>query len=151
MVTLHDVALTAFDGTIARVSMRVSAGFYVRSLAHDLGQKLGMGATLEGLRRTRSGVFGLADAITVEALVDGGSGPVAGRLIPMANLLPEVPAVTLTVDDAARARKGLDVMMPASWTTTAALARLLDAGGQLLAIARPGARAGFLHPFVVLN
>ena len=53
----------SFDGDTARLSMQVTAGFYVRSLAHDLGEALGCGAVLTALRRTRSGEFGLERAV----------------------------------------------------------------------------------------
>ena len=51
------------------VTLRVdcSAGFYIRSLAHDLGERLGVGAHLAALRRTRSGDFGLDRAVALDA------------------------------------------------------------------------------------
>ncbi|MDH4065290.1 MAG: tRNA pseudouridine(55) synthase TruB [Acidobacteriota bacterium] len=150
-VTLHEVTVTAFDGDVVWLWLRVSAGFYIRSLAHDLGQRLGMGASLEGLRRTRSGEFGIEDALTVDALATTEREALASRLIPMERLLTAVPAVTLTAESAAKARRGMDVPTPPAWPHCPALARLLDERDRLLAIAKPGARAGFLHPFVVLN
>jgi tRNA pseudouridine55 synthase len=55
-------------GDRARFVAEVSAGTYVRSLAHDLGQALGCGAHLSELRRTRAGEFTLAGAVTLEEL-----------------------------------------------------------------------------------
>lgn len=150
-VTLHEVHLTSFDGDVAEVSMRVSAGFYVRSLAHDIGRRLGMGACLEALRRTRSGAFGLEGAVTVDTLATLGRQALAGLVLPMERLLPQVPAVTLSAEMAVSARRGLDVRAPDGWPAGTPLARLLDERGRLLGMAGPGARAGFLHPFVVLN
>ena len=60
------VEVAAFDGETARLELQVTAGFYVRSLAHDLGDALGCGAHLSALRRTRSGEFGLEHAVRPE-------------------------------------------------------------------------------------
>ena len=67
-VTVSRAALTAFDDDTASVSITCSAGFYVRSFAHELGRMLGCGACLEALRRTRSGEFTLDAAVPFEWL-----------------------------------------------------------------------------------
>ena len=54
-VEIHEATLLGVDGAEARLRLRVSAGFYVRSLAHDLGRQLGTGAHLGALRRVRVG------------------------------------------------------------------------------------------------
>jgi tRNA pseudouridine55 synthase len=150
-VTVSQLDLVAFDDDRATLAMRVSAGFYVRSLAHDLGQALGMGATLEALRRTRAGSFAVEDAITVDALAAGDATALTHGVIPLARLLPEVPALTLSSDDAVRARRGMDLPIPNTWTAAPPLARLLDEHGGLLALATPSAQPGLLHPSVVLG
>jgi len=124
-----------------------SAGFYVRSLAHDIGQALGCGAHLEALRRTRVGRFRVEDALTLDRLeADGGAA-----IVPPSMLLREMPAVTLTEASAHRVAHGNPV--PEADTAAAAapfLARLLDPDGGLLAVAE--ARGdGLLHPVVVLR
>jgi tRNA pseudouridine55 synthase len=150
-VTVSRLELVAFDGTRAALSMRVSAGFYVRSLAHDLGRALGMGATLEALRRTRAGSFGLGEAVTADVLATSDPSALAGRMIPLSHLLPEVPALTLTPAEATSARHGMDVPSPSTSAEVPALTRLLDEHGGLLALATPSRRPGFLHPSVVLS
>jgi tRNA pseudouridine55 synthase len=68
-VTVHDLEMVAFlPPDRARLRVRCSKGTYVRSLASDLGQRLGVGACLVELRRTASGPFTLAQAVTLEAL-----------------------------------------------------------------------------------
>ena len=62
-VTVSRAVLTAFDDDTASVSITCSAGFYVRSFAHELGRMLGCGACLDALRRTRSGHFALETAV----------------------------------------------------------------------------------------
>lgn len=151
MVTVSQLDLLAFDGDRATLAMRVSAGFYVRSLAHDLGRALGMGATLEALRRTRAGAFGLAEAVTVETMATSSAEALAARMIPLAHLLPELPSLVLTPAEAAGARRGMDLPLPAGWHEAPELSRLLDDRGDLLALATPAKRPGFLHPSVVLG
>ena len=150
-VHVEALSLDAYDGERAVVTMTVSPGFYVRSLAHDLGQVLGCGAVLEQLRRTRSGTFSIDDAVTLDTLVTADRASVEGRLIPMAALLTDRPAVHLDADTAARARKGVDLPCPPGWSDTPALTRLFDDRGGLLGLAVPSRQAGWLHPSVVLG
>jgi len=150
-VHVHALSLDVYDGERAVVTMTVSPGFYVRSLAHDLGQALGSGAVLEQLRRTRSGTFSVEDAVTLDTLVTTDRASAAGRVIPMAALLTERPALHLDADTAARARKGVDLPCPPDWSQAPALTRLLDDRGGLLGLAVPSRQAGWLHPSVVLG
>lgn len=150
-VTTYELDLTAFDGQVASLSMVVSAGFYVRSLASDLGRMLGMGAVLESLRRTRAGGFGLADALSADVLVTAGRDALIGRLIPLERLLTDLPSLGLAADDAARARRGMDVPAPTGWGPGPDLVRLLDPEGHLLGLATRSKHQGFLHPSVVLG
>jgi len=153
-VTVHDLTLTPAGPGRVRCRLTCSSGFYVRSLAHDLGQRLGTGGCLEALRREWSDGFGLAQAVPLE-LVDA-EGPVAlARLIVLADLLPDLPALVLTARGAARVAHGCD-LTPADVVPAAAAdaarplhIKLLDARGTLLAIAerRPDR---FLHPAIVL-
>ena len=167
-VTVSTLTLEDFESGLARIRVACSAGFYVRSLAHDLGQRLGCGAFLEGLRRTRSGSFTEADAVPLEAIEAAGMES-AARLISGSRLLPELPFVVLTERGVRRASHG-------NWLGTADLEeglspfldpekgdcppysgrkgdsppfRLLDGDGRLVGIAEPRAD-GLLHPVVVL-
>ena len=63
-VELHEAEIVEFDGHRATLHVTCSAGYYVRALARDLGEALGVGAHLHALRRTRSGLFGLERAVT---------------------------------------------------------------------------------------
>ena len=58
-----------------------SKGFYVRTYAHDIGQELGCGAHLSGLRRTKSGRFSVESAVTVEALKTDSRESIADRIV----------------------------------------------------------------------
>jgi tRNA pseudouridine55 synthase len=150
-VTVYDLTLVAFDEDEATLDLRVSPGFYVRSLAHDLGQALGMGAALAALRRTRAGDFDLTAAVTVETLTTADRATLAARMVPLARLLPAVPTLTVTAETAGRVRQGVDLPVPDGWLEAPPLTRLLDGAGELVALAVPAPRAGFLHPSVVLG
>ncbi|MGE3273545.1 MAG: tRNA pseudouridine(55) synthase TruB [Vicinamibacterales bacterium] len=154
-VTVHALALEAFEAPVAVLTVTASPGFYVRSLAHDLGQALGTGACLDALRRTRSGAFGLEAATAWEDLVPDQRATLVDRVIGLDALLPDLPAVTLTEDGARRARHG-QALGPSqaeggAWAAAAgATVRLLTATGTLVGLAEPGP-GGTLHPSVVLG
>lgn len=67
-MTVYDLRLTEFDGTAGTLEMRVSRGFYVRTLIDDLGMSLGCGAVMTGLRRIAVGPFKIEDAMKWEDL-----------------------------------------------------------------------------------
>ncbi len=149
-VTVHALDLLGVDGTAVDVRVVCSAGFYVRSLAHDLGVSLGCGAHLESIRRTRSGPFTLDQAVPLATVEAEGFGA-AARLISIESLLPEVPSLTLSERGARRAAHGNAVMASdvAGPIPDAPFTRLFDGRGALIAIAEPG--IGVLHPVVVLR
>src|SRR5688500_12427146 len=155
-VTATALELLEWRGTTLRVRLVCSAGYYVRSLANALGERLETGAHLAGLVRTRSGDFTIADAVGLDVL-DRRPDEAAARVIPLAALLPSLPAITLTPEGASLAARG-GFIGPAHVTGPANLpkagrVRLLHPDGRLVAIAepRPGGAAGFLHPGVVLE
>jgi tRNA pseudouridine55 synthase len=154
MVELMECELLAMDSPLGRLRLRSSAGYYVRSLVHDLGRALGCGACLEELRRTASGPFTLADALPLEAVEKDPAGALA-RAVPMERLLPDLPAVRLDGESARRAGHGNEIPVPAGleWLAVAGApaVRLFAPDGSLLGVARPSSRAGFLHPAVVLK
>ena len=65
-VVVHTLELEDWTPPVATVRIECGRGFYMRSLAHDLGQRLGPGGHLKGLIRMRSGSFQLVDSLTVE-------------------------------------------------------------------------------------
>lgn len=150
-VTVHNLTLSSYDAGRASLSMTVSAGFYVRSLADDLGRAVGTGAVLEALRRTRSGRFAVDAAVAFADLVSGSRDAVASRIVPVDQLLPDVPAVALSSDEVRQVRHGRDIPVPPGWEGPPPLARLVDEASRLVALAVPGDRPGFLHPSVVLG
>ncbi|MBM3781246.1 MAG: tRNA pseudouridine(55) synthase TruB [Acidobacteria bacterium] len=150
-VQVHALTLDAFDGECAVLTMTVSSGFYVRSLAHDLGQMLGTGAALQQLRRTRVGSFSLDQAVTLDTLATVDRHTVQARVIPMTSLMTDRPALHLDGPTAARARKGVDLPCPSPDSVPPSLTRLFDDEGRLLGLAVPARQPGFLHPTVVFG
>jgi tRNA pseudouridine55 synthase len=142
--------VSAVRGASAVVTLTCSAGFYVRSFAHALGELTGAGACLEALRRTRSGEFGLDLALPIDAL--GDPALVRGRLIPLDRVLPGFPSVTITDRGRGYVSHGRELGPDdVSGTVEAAeWIRLLDGAGALVALATPGRAPGSLHPSVVL-
>jgi tRNA pseudouridine55 synthase len=153
-VTVERLDVEAVDDDLVRLSLVCSAGFYVRSLAHDLGQVLGCGAHLAALRRTRSGAFELAAALPLDRL-EGAPELAETWTIPMDRLLTDLRAVVVTPAGAERARHGNEIRPSElerpgiAATSEDSTVRVLDEGGRLLGLARPGA-GGVLRPFLVL-
>lgn len=160
--------LVACQAGTATIRITCSAGFYVRSFAHTLGELVGTGACLETLRRTRSGEFDLRGAVSATELT-GGAGA-ADRLIPLERLLPGFPAVVVTDEGRRHVADGrplgpsqirgtspgpLSDERPAPPAPPAGASadptawyRILDAGGRLIALGTAG--PGALHPSIVL-
>jgi tRNA pseudouridine55 synthase len=169
-VRLEPVEMTAmaldvleWRGSLLRVRLVCSAGYYVRSLANDIGVRLGTGAHLTRLVRTRSGDFSIAQAVGLDVL-DRRPREAAARVIPLGDLLPSFPTITLTAEGASLAARG-GFLGPTHVTGTARLStlsrgshvRLLHPDGHLIAIAesRAGNDTGrsrdVLHPGIVLE
>jgi tRNA pseudouridine55 synthase len=136
---------------LLRLRVVASSGFYVRSLAHDIGQRLGCGAHLEALRRTRVGGFRVEEACTLDVLE--AAGPAAPCVRTMNGLLGAWPAVRLTEEGLRRAGHGNSLgpqHLAGRPPERPGRVRVLDGAGELLAVAeeRPD---GLLHPLLVLR
>ena len=143
-VEVTNLELVAFEPPTVQVRVTASAGFYVRTLAHDLGSRLGVGGHLAALRRERSGAFGLSESIGFERLV---SDPAAAdAVVPMAELLPGWPAVRLTPAECERVRQGQPVAIERPGAP--GKVRLLGPDDRLAGLA--DCRGAILHPVLVL-
>src|ERR1700756_2042096 len=146
-ITIHDFALTSLEGDTATFTMSVSAGGYVRSVAHELGQLAGCGAHLSSLRRTQAGAFGLQQAITIDQLKSASVAELEGLLPHPRTLLPEMPSVTVDDQVAGRLRNGMQVNLPDF--SQAPLIKIFTAPSEPLAIGRRVAGT-LMQPIVVL-
>lgn len=149
-VRIDRLELLKYAAPDLEVEVDCSAGTYVRALAADLGAKLGCGALLASLRRSRSGPFTEDQAVSQATLSrEAEEGTVAERLIAPVNALG-YPVVRLSADEAERLRQGGEIPAPDSAITPGTRLAALEPGGDLLAIveARPGRR---LQPLRVLG
>jgi tRNA pseudouridine55 synthase len=154
-VTLHEAEVGPYDPPLLRLSIRCSAGFYVRALARDLGRLLGCGACLEALRRTASADFVEGDAVPLDLLVRDPEAA-AARLVPLDRLLLRFPAARLSASGERKARHGNDLLEgdladPAPACPAGGVVRLVAGDGRLMGLARPAAPPAVLHPAVVLQ
>ena len=147
-ITIHHFELTSLDGDTAAFTMSVSAGGYVRSVAHELGQLTGCGAHLSSLRRTQAGTFTLQQAISIDQLKSSSIAELEARLPHPRTLLPDMPSVTVDDQLAGRLRNGMQVNLPDF--SQAPLIKVFTAPTELLAIGRRIAGT-LMQPIVVLG
>lgn len=134
MVAIHAIDCLSFGGDSLTLRTACSKGTYIRVLAADVGQALGCGAHLAGLRRTRVGDLDLGAAVTLaqlEALDEAGR---AGCLQPVDTLLRSLPAATLEGEAAERFRHGNPVDLPAG--LSGKIRVYVD--GRLIGVGEPG-------------
>jgi tRNA pseudouridine55 synthase len=106
-VELFEYQFKGVEGSLARFDIECSSGTYIRSLAHEMGQKLGCGAHLAEITRTAVGEFSLEQAVKLEELAEAArSGKFAEYLIRMENLLPNFPRVNVLPIVERRVRHG---------------------------------------------
>jgi tRNA pseudouridine55 synthase len=154
-VSAHALELIGFEPPLAHIRLVCTAGFYVRSLAHDLGSAVGTGAILEALVRTRAGTFSLGEAVAFGDVAAAVGDVLLSRVIPLEQLLLDLPAVRLTAEGARRVSHGQE-LRPSDWEGNSAgpaapSVRLLAPDGRILGLAEPAKTPGFLHPAVVIG
>jgi tRNA pseudouridine55 synthase len=149
-VNIASFEITRLDGPTATFSMSISAGGYVRSVAHELGQDIGCGAHLSALRRTRAGVFSIDEAQAMQELEALGGNPEAleALCIHPRLLLPEMPAVTGDAQALGRLRNGAQANLPEF--SRSAMVKVFAGQRDLVGIARRIAGTLF-QPVVVMG
>jgi tRNA pseudouridine55 synthase len=132
-VTVYELLLRDFSATHLTLSVRCSKGFFVRTLAYDVGRALGCGAHLEALRRTHSGPFTLDQALPLVEVVELVKQPeaLARRLLPLAEALVDLPAVRVSEAEAERVSHGVPLEAPQQ----PGRVRVVGPTGALLAVA----------------
>jgi len=149
-VRIDHFAITGLEGAEAAFEMRISAGGYVRSVAHELGQDLGCGGHLSRLRRTQAGVFTLGDAQTLEDLEALACNVEAleSLCVHPRLLLPDMPSVTGDAIALGRLRNGAQANLPEF--SRAALVKVFAGQKELVGIAKRVAGTLF-QPVVVMG
>ena len=149
-VWIGNFEITALEGAEATFEMTISAGGYVRSVAHELGQDLGCGAHLSRLRRTQAGVFTLDEAHTLDELeaLAGNVEALEELCVHPRNLLAEMPAVTGDSQALGRLRNGAQANLPEF--SRAPLVKVFAGQRELVGIAKRVAGTLF-QPLVVMG
>ncbi|NWG35577.1 MAG: tRNA pseudouridine(55) synthase TruB [Chloroflexi bacterium] len=133
-ITVHHLEVLEWAPPEVVIDVHCSSGTYVRSLANDLGEKLGCGAYLVGLRRTKSGRFSLRDAVPLRKLQEAfQAGNWYQYLIPAAEALGDWPAIELNPDDVEGVRHGHRVKAEAD-TPVGKRVRGVSTQGELVAL-----------------
>ena len=164
-VEIKEFRILSVEGERANFRARVASGTYMRSVAHEMGQRLGCGAHLESLRRTSVAEFDIAQAHTLEE-IEGqikdchsepggkpGEEPASSRgegtgdlFVHPRQLLPHFPSVTADEPTAARIRSGRPVNLPN--VSRARQVKVFHGQSDLIAIATRVAGTLF-HPKIV--
>ncbi|HUG41440.1 MAG TPA: tRNA pseudouridine(55) synthase TruB [Longimicrobiales bacterium] len=133
-VTVHSLEVLEVDGPLVRFTLECSSGTYVRAVARDAGERLGVGAHLTQLRRTAIGTFRVEDALQTDRLDDRVAATSA--LISPLEALRHLPAATLDADAARRVRTGQAVPWPGRGPAGPGGGLVaLASGGELVAVA----------------
>jgi tRNA pseudouridine55 synthase len=149
-VCISSFEITGLAGVEASFTMSITAGGYVRSVAHELGRDLGCGAHLSSLRRTQAGVFTLDTAHTLEELYPlvGNIEALEALCIHPRILLPEMPSVTGDAMALGRMRNGAQANLPEF--SAAPLVKVFAGQVELVGIAKRVAGTLF-QPVVVMG
>ncbi len=149
-VRIDRLEVTGIEGAAVAFAMTISAGGYVRSVAHELGQDLGCGAHLSQLRRTRAGAFALDDAHTLDELSEhaGNTAALEAYCVHPRLFLPEMPAVTGDPQALGRLRNGAQANLPEF--SRASLVKVFASQRELVGIAKRIAGTLF-QPVVVMG
>jgi tRNA pseudouridine55 synthase len=149
-VSISDFEITGLDGAEASFTMSISAGGYVRTVAHELGRDLGCGAHLSRLRRTQAGEFLISQAHRLDGieLLAGNLKAVEELCVHPRSLLPEMPSVTGDLMALGRLRNGAQANLPEF--SSAPLVKVFADQSELVGIAKRVAGTLF-QPVVVLG
>ncbi len=154
-VSIHDLELitsanheSRSDIDTVRIRVACSAGTYIRTLAEDIGRKLGVGAHLTELRRTRAGKFAIGQSQTLEQLQ--AMPEPASVLIPMNDAVENLPPFSVAADRVDKTRNGLSTRVFDTGFENGEMIRMLAGSGELIAIGRFDADENVIQPKVVL-
>ncbi len=142
-VHVYAIDVLAYEYPRLEIEVRCGRGTYIRSLARDLGQRLGCGGFIVALRRTRVGPFTVEDAVSLDA----DAAIALARVLPPSAAVSELPRVVLADRAVAKLRQGQTV---SALPMDAAKVAVFDAHGALVAVAHVESASGLLHADKVL-
>lgn len=134
-VVVHRIEATWFEPPLAGFEVECGKGTYVRSLAHDIGRRLGVGASLEQLTRTQVGPFSLENAVDIETLrVELADGSWRERLAAPDEVLLQWPAAILGDVNTRRVLNGVPAEVVETREAAGARARAYSLDGDFVAV-----------------
>ena len=137
-VTIHTLELLSFDGETAVLDCACSKGTYMRVIAADLGEKLGCGALMSGLRRTLAAGFSLDECLTLEQIrEEAANGTVERHILSVDRVLGCYPTVTVSEAQANRFRNGGALSLERLRTEIEGVTRVYAPDGQFLGLGKP--------------
>ncbi len=146
-----DIEVTHIGFPFVSIKVACSKGTYIRTLAHDVGRELKCGAHLSQLHRTRSGPFTLEDALPFrEVKVLAEEGEIEGRIIPLCQVLGELPKLCVETELQRKIQRGGQILVgditesPFPQIDRGVPVRVISSNGDLIAIAR--AEMGYEGP-----
>jgi tRNA pseudouridine55 synthase len=132
-ITVYGLDILEKKGEDWLLDISCSKGTYVRTLCHDIGERLGCGGCLSSLRRTEAGAFSVENAHTVDAVaVSAATGLADALLLPTDSIFQEHPALSVGEKDEARVRNGSFFRLE----EPDGVYRLYGENGEFLALAR---------------
>ena len=133
-ITIHALELLEGEGADWTIRVRCSKGTYVRTLCHDLGRALGCGGCMSSLRRTRAGSFTLAQAVTMQQVLDFAAGQDPQQLLmPVDAVFAAHPPLIVTLGQAAKLKNGAQVK---EWQFQPGTYRVYAEDGEFLLLGR---------------
>jgi tRNA pseudouridine55 synthase len=154
-VHVFELLALAVDGPLVRLRVHCSGGTYVRSIAHDLGRRMGCGAHIDELRRLASGEFEISQARTLAELeslagIAGNPEPLLDALVPAAQMLPGFPSVFVDDLTATQIRNGRNFPASPFRSPSASMrVKAVNRQGEVVAIGE-AVLPNLYHPVVVL-
>jgi len=162
-VIVHFFRLKGYNPPIVDFAAKCSSGTYIRSLAHELGQKLGCGAHLFKLTRTKIGSFHLNDSFTLDEIKRLVHQEKTRKFfLPLESLLPELPSMVINNAAASLIRNGNEFfadsvlkILPGKTSRSSKgkieknIFKVYNTRGKLIALAKSNSRCQSYHPFLV--
>lgn len=144
VITIYDLKVSSYKAPDLALEIECSAGTYIRSIAHDLGERFSTGAHLAALRRVKSGPFSIDDAIPFPKLEVGFMVDKWEKyIVPALDALPDFPVVKVSSDDLEHVKHGHRISAAPG---SSGLARAVSSDGELVAILEAVEDGTLWHP-----
>ena len=147
-ITIYDIRLMEFQGSVMTIEVSCSKGTYIRTLAEDIGHALGCGAHLKGLERTQTANFQLTEALTIEALEAMDSISREKVLLPIDALLEGLPSIELTSAETELIKKGQSIDFISKNEEEL---RLYSVSGQFVGVGQPDLQGRLFPKRLIAN